>query len=494
MSLPLLLDMAVASHGDRAVVGPLDAPVTVDELAARARVAAARFKASGRPNVAFFGRNGEGFVVALLGAALAGIPFSPLSYRLGAEQLDGLMKRLEGPIVVADADLRDQVSALAGAVVVTDEVADGAEGEVDFVDEDSTAVLLFTSGTTGDPKGVVLTHNNLFSYVSSTVELGGAAPTDAALICVPPYHVAAIGNTLTNLYSGRRMIHLPDFEPGRWLELVRAGGVTSAMVVPTMLARIVDHLGGQPAETPTLATIAYGGSRMPLTVLEKALVAFPQAGFVNAYGLTETSSTITVLGPDDHREALSSDDPAIRRRLESAGRPVPSVELQVRDAEGTVLGPDEPGDLWARGPQISGTYLGLGSVLDENGWFPTHDRASMDSEGFLFIEGRSDDTIIRGSENIAPAEIEEVLLRHPAIADAVVLGVPDEEWGQQIAAVVVAKEPVTDEDLKAWVRERLRSSRTPSTVLFRDELPRTDTGKVLKRVLMADLSGQAAAR
>jgi acyl-CoA synthetase (AMP-forming)/AMP-acid ligase II len=299
---------------------------------------------------------------------------------------------------------------------------------------------------------------------------------------------------LSNTVAGRRVVHLPDFTAETWLDTVRSQRISNAMVVPTMLARIVDHLDGKPADAPTLRAIAYGGARVGAPVLAAALEAFPDAGFVNAYGLTETSSTIAILTPEDHRDALGSDDPAVRARLASAGRFIPGVEAQVRGEDGTVLGAGEVGELWVRGPQVSGEYLGSGTVVDEAGWFPTRDRASMDADGYLFVEGRSDDTIIRGGENIAPAEVEDVLFTHAAVRDVCVLGVPDDEWGEIIVAVVVPHHDVDaaqldPEELRAHVRQTLRGSRTPDRIVFRDELPATPTGKVLRRVLLDELSG-----
>ena len=217
-------------------------------------------------------------------------------------------------------------------------------------------------------------------------------------------------------------------------------------------------------------------------------------GFVNAYGLTETSSTIAVLTPDDHRAALSASDPAVAKRLGSVGQPVPGIELQIRAEDGTVLGPGQSGELFVRGEQVSGRYTGIGSVLDENGWFPTRDIAVLDADGYLFIGGRSDDTIIRGGENIAPAELEEVLVEHPHVRDVAVVGVEDPQWGQAIVAVVVPAdggEPDPDE-LRDYVRESLRGSRTPDRVVFRHELPTTATGKVLRREIIEELEGLRA--
>jgi acyl-CoA synthetase (AMP-forming)/AMP-acid ligase II len=353
--------------------------------------------------------------------------------------------------------------------------------------------VLFTSGTTAEPKGVVLRHANLFSYVTSTVEFGHAEPTDAAIVSVPPYHVAGVGSVLTNVYAGRRLVYLDDFTPKRWLALVREQGVTQAMLVPTMLARIVDHLGDQVADVPSLRSIAYGGAATPRPVLERALRSFPGVGFTNSYGLTETSSTVAVLGPDDHRLAVAATDPRVRERLGSVGRPVPGMELAVRDALGHDLPTGEEGELWLRGAQVSGEYLGELGAGPDDGWFATRDRAWIDAGGYLYILGRLDDTIIRGGENIAPAEIEAVLLEHPSVRDVAVVGLPDDEWGQcTVAAVsVAAGADLTEEDVRIWARGRLRGSRTPDRVVFRAELPYNPMGKLLRRQLVAELLQKA---
>jgi acyl-CoA synthetase (AMP-forming)/AMP-acid ligase II len=228
---------------------------------------------------------------------------------------------------------------------------------------------------------------------------------------------------------------------------------------------------------------------MPRPVLQNALMSLPGTDFTNAYGLTETSSTIAVLGPEDHRAALTATDPAVADRLASAGRLVPGVEGQIRDELGTVLDAGQVGQLWVRGDQVSGEYLGAGSSLDGEGWFHTRDQGRFDHAGYLFISGRTDDTIIRGGENIAPAEIEDVLVLHPAVREVAVIGVPDEEWGARIVAVVVT-EPgarLQGEEVKAYARSRLRGSRTPDDVVFRTELPHTPTGKLLRRELVRGL-------
>jgi long-chain acyl-CoA synthetase len=261
--------------------------------------------------------------------------------------------------------------------------------------------------------------------------------------------------------------------------------------VPTMLDRVVTVLETGGHQLPSLRNLAYGGSKVGLPLVRRALELLPGVGFVNAYGLTETSSTIAVLNPDDHRAAQSATDIAIVRRLASVGQPVPGVELQIRDDDGNVLPPGETGELYVRGEQVSGRYTGIGSVLDAEGWFPTRDIAMLDEDGYLFIGGRSDDTIIRGGENIAPAELEEVLVEHPHVHDVAVVGVEDAQWGQAIVAVVVPAAGCNPdpEELREFVRKSLRGSRTPDRVVFRDELPTTPTGKVLRREIIETLEG-----
>jgi len=239
-------------------------------------------------------------------------------------------------------------------------------------------------------------------------------------------------------------------------------------------------------ELPSLRALSYGGGRMPLPVIDQALTLFPNTRFVNAYGLTETSSTISLLGPDDHREAHRSDDPAIRRRLTSVGQPLPALEVSIRDDEGAEVAAGTPGEVWVRGEQVAGEYLQQGSKLTADGWFPTNDGGELDADGYLYVTGRLDDVIVRGGENISPGEIEDVLLDHPDVSDVAVIGVPSDQWGETIGAVIVGT--ASEDDLKAHVTDRLRASRSPDTIVYREELPYNDTGKLLRRVLRAELA------
>ncbi len=486
MTLLMLLEMIVSAMADRLAIGTRADGITYQQLHDRAGAGAELLRARGAQHLAYVGSSGTAFPVALFASAWAGVPFLPLNYRLSDEQLRELLDRHEDVLVVAEPEAVARCAGAGRTVLSMEEwqaaTAEPVDAAPSTADGDDIAVLLYTSGTTAAPKAVVLRHRHVSSYVISSVEFAAADDGDATLVSVPPYHIAGVANVVSNVYSARRIVYLPTFTPEAWLATVQAESITHAMVVPTMLARVVEHLAGATANCPSLRSLAYGGARMPVTVLERALEAFPATDFVNAYGLTETSSTIAVLGPADHRAALAGDDPAARRRLSSVGRLVPGIEVDVRD-----------GEIWVRGEQVSGEYLGLDASLDADGWFPTRDNGWVDDDGYLFIEGRADDTIIRGGENIAPAEIEDVLLGHPAVRDVAVVGLPDEEWGQRLAAAVVCRAgaDVRADELRTWVRERLRSSKTPDLIAFRDELPRTPTGKLVRREVLADLQGVA---
>jgi acyl-CoA synthetase (AMP-forming)/AMP-acid ligase II len=498
MNLLTILGMVEAGYDDRLVLGTRARGLTGGELAVRARRGGRHLTAHGARTLIFMGENGLAFPLALFAASAAGIPFLPLNYRLAPEQLAAIVAKQDRPFIIADDADRLGSDAAVGSASVAEwvsllarpEAASGSAAEAAEPDPDAEAVLLMTSGTTAAPKSAILRHRHLVSYVLGTVEFGSAAEDDAVIVSVPPYHIAAVANLLTNLYSGRRIVYLERFTAAGWLETVATERVTHAMVVPTMLARIVDELQASdiaPAAELRLRSLSYGGAPLAPAILRRALSLLPGVGFVNAYGLTETSSSIAVLGPDDHRAAAASDDPAVRARLGSVGRPLPGIEIEVRDADGVICAPGLTGQIYVRGAQVAGEYRETGRVTDGDGWFPTRDEGHLDADGFLFVRGRADDTIIRGGENIAPAEIEEVIQQIPGVADVAVVGLPSEEWGQRIGAFIVP-EPgasLTDEQVRAFVQARLRSAKTPDLVVFLGELPHTATGKVLRRNLLA---------
>ncbi len=496
MNLMMLLEMASSGFGERTAVGPQGQGLTYEQLFQRSGAAAARFREAGIDRVSMVDTSSEALPIALFGSAWAGVPFVPLNYRLTVPELRHLAAEVAPSVTVCNDNALAAIGDLDGVQAVgrpdflTQWAEDNAPDSDWNVNPDEIAILLYTSGTTGAPKAAVLRHKHLVSYVIGSVEFMGAAEDEATLVSVPPYHVAGMAAILSAVYAGRRIVQLPNFDAADWVNLVRAEGVTHAMVVPTMLARIVDHLEDAGGGLPSLRALSYGGGKMPAPIIARALDALPETNFVNAYGLTETSSTVAVLGPEEHREAHRSDDPAVRARLGSAGRPLPTIEVDIRDEEGTPVPTGNSGEIWVRGEQVSGEYLGRNSRVTPDGWFPTNDGGSLDPDGYLFVEGRIDDIIVRGGENISPGEIEDVLLSHQSIADAAAIGVPDEQWGEAVAAVVVpAKGQTLDvAELQEFVKAQMRSSRTPDRIEVRDELPYNETGKLLRRILRDELA------
>jgi acyl-CoA synthetase (AMP-forming)/AMP-acid ligase II len=498
MNIFTILDMAADAFADRPAVTAADTTLTFEALRNAAQ-GAARLPLPTEERIAFLDVAGPAASIALFGAALSGRAYVPLNWRLTQPEQTALIARIAPALLIAGPSYTEGMPLPPGIRLMATTAFLHAARELGEAgplpapeDGRAVAVALFTSGTTGAPKSALLRHGNLMAYILGSMEFGSAEEHEAALISVPPYHVAGISAVLSNTYAARHTVLLPAFDAAAWLDLATKHAVTSAFVVPTMLARIAEHLTAHPQPPPpALRSLAYGGGKMPPGVIARAMALLPDVDFTNAYGLTETSSTITLLTPNDHREAAASPNPAITRRLSSVGRALPAVELQIRDEAGIPLPPETAGLVFVRGDQVAGEYQGLGSMLDPEGWFPTRDRGFLDADGYLFLDGRADDVIVRGGENISPGEIESVLTEHPAVADAAVVAVPDETWGEGIAAAVVLHSGATVnvEELQHWVRDRLRSSRTPQVISFYDTLPVNDLGKVLRRVIRDDFAG-----
>ena len=491
MNIALFLQMAAEACPDRPALTHDGKHYTYTQLFSAAKRAALHFSTANCKFVCLLDTSSPATPIALMGAAIAGIPYVPLNYRLSEEQISPLLDRISPAYLISgpqnenyDYDgwiVQDSADFLR-------DVLNGEEVEVAWHEDPSTvAVQLFTSGTTGIPKAALLRHEHLVSYILGSVEFMGALEDEAALVSVPPYHIAGISAAISNIYACRRVVQLPDFDAAQWLRLAADEAVTSAFVVPTMLTRIIKEIDTSkldPTTFSSLVSIAYGGGKMPVPVISQALELFPGVNFTNAYGLTETSSTIALLDPDDHRAAIEHDDKAVHARLGSVGKPLPSIEIEIRDEDGKQLGPFEAGEIYVRGPQVSGEYDGR-SVLDADGWFPTRDAGYLDDDGYLFLSGRADDVIVRGGENISPGEIEDLLHQHAAIADTAAVGIPSDEWGEAVALTVVVAtgQSITEDEIRSHIREHLRSSRVPEAIHFTTELPYNETGKLLRRVV-----------
>lgn len=466
--------------------------------------------------VAVLDTNSDAYVAWFYAAAMAGAVFVPLNYRAKLPELEYMIEHARVKALAVGERYEATVAALPAVrervpLLVSlrpggahrfwrDVLAEAARDEPEAVDDEDTAVLMYTSGTTARPKAVLLTHGDFTAYVTSNVELADGTPRGTALICAPLYHIAGATSIMSNAWSGRRMVLLPQFDAGEWLQAVERERVTHAFVVPTMLKQILDHPRFASTDLSSLESLAYGGAPMPFPVIRRAIEAFPRSvGFVNAFGQTETTSTLTVLGPEDHRLEGSPQEVEKRlRRLRSIGKPLPDVELKVVGEGGEELPAGEVGELWVRTPRVMKGYQGqegVESPLERDGWLPTRDMGWIDEDGYVFLAGRKDDMIIRGGENIAPAEVESVLFSHPAVEEAAVVGVPDVEWGQRVAAFVVLRPgaQASAEELIEFCRQRLASFKKPEFVHFVDELPKNPLGKVLKKELRERLAASSSA-
>ncbi len=410
---------------------------------------------------------------------------------LGEEELFGLPRER---VIILDAGTTTGLTSYEQLLrAASPEQLHFPEGE-----DDDTTVIMFTSGTTSAPKGVMLTHDSFASYILSTVTPADPDVEETNLVTVPYYHIAGLQTALTAVYAGRTQVIMRQFEPEEWMALVQEYRANRAMLVPTMLKHLMDHPKFGDFDLSSLDVITYGAAPMPLEVIRQAIEKFPGVSFINAFGQTETASTITMLPPEDHvLEGSPEEIEKKLRRLTSIGRPLEDVEVEIVDEDGNVTAVGETGEIVARGSRMMAGYWQEDAATGEtlrSGWVYTGDLGYQDEDGYIYLAGRSKDFIKRGGEMVSPEEVEQVLMSHPQIDDAAVIGVDDVEWGEEIRAVVVTTlpaappgsgegEPPTEADIIEYCRERLAGFKRPRSVVFVDELPRNVMGKVLKRDL-----------
>jgi acyl-CoA synthetase (AMP-forming)/AMP-acid ligase II len=295
---------------------------------------------------------------------------------------------------------------------------------------------------------------------------------------------------MSAIYGARTLVMQRQFEAKAWMELVETEKVNRAMMVPTMLKQLMDHPDFSKHNLSSLKVITYGAAPMPLTVMKRALELFPGVSFINAFGQTETASTITMLSPEDHVIAGTAEEREKRlKRLTSIGKPLPDVELKIIDQSGKELPPGEIGEIIARGPRVMTGYYKdaekTASTVDTNGWIHTSDMGYRDEDNYFYLAGRATDLIKRGGEYISPEELENLICTHPKIEDVAVIGIYDEEWGELPKAICVRKkgETCTEEEIMEYCRSKIASFKRPRSVIFVDELPRNPMGKVVKKDL-----------
>ncbi len=524
MNTAEFLTISAAIVPDRvAVVGPNER-VTYADLQTRVNQLANAMQALGvqkGQNVGVMAVNGPEFVEIYYASAALGATMVPLNFRAKAEELTYMIDSTDVSTLFIQERYFGIWSAVAEElpkvknVIPMDFEREGltsyqalrSSGEdipvFTDIEENDPTIIIFTSGTTSLPKGVVLSYQALTALVVNTQS--PADPTsdqEVILVSVPFFHIAGATTMMSSVFSGRRLVILPAFDPDAWLAAAAQEGVTHAFVVPTMLKRIMEAPTFEATDLSKLRLITYGAAPMPFEVVRQAVDAFApgakDVGLMNSYGQTEATGSMTYLDPDDHRLDGTPEQNAKKiERLRSVGRPMSDIDVAILAPDDRRLPANEPGEICIRGDRVMRGYNKrdddtAGALRD--GWLHTGDVGKIDDDGYLFITGRIKDMIIRGGENIGPAEIEQVLEDHPGVAEAAVIGVPDVEWGEIVKAILVPADGgavPSSEELTEYVKSRLASYKAPALYQWVSELPRNHLGKVLKTDLR-DLYGQPA--
>jgi acyl-CoA synthetase (AMP-forming)/AMP-acid ligase II len=348
---------------------------------------------------------------------------------------------------------------------------------------DDTAIQLYTSGTTGHPKGVELTNANyfgVFEALSNDPSSGlNWKSGDVTMVCMPVFHVAGVNIGVLSIAQGCKGVVLKDIDPTKILQLIEQYQINHAFFVPAVILFLTQHPLAKTTDFKSLVNISYGASPIAEELLVKAKEVFG-CKFSQLFGLTETSGAGTWLAPEDH-------DPA-KKKLRSCGKPLPGLALRIVDGAGKDVATGEVGEIILKGPTIMKGYWNKPEATAKsivNGWFYTGDAGYVDAEGFVFIHDRVKDMIVSGGENIYPAEVENAVFGHPAVADVAVIGVPDEKWGEAVKAMVVLKPGATADaaEIIGWARDRIAGYKLPKSVDFIQALPRNPSGKILRREL-----------
>jgi acyl-CoA synthetase (AMP-forming)/AMP-acid ligase II len=449
--------------------------------------------------VAILAENCPEYVECYYGVPGARLALTLLNYRLSARELAYIIGNSAPRILVVEPkylpivrQIRAEIPSVEQIVLVGGEAEDAIAYEAFLATgapqepaerpaEDDLCWLLYTSGTTGLPKGAMLSHRNLMAAVLNSMTTWDAGGGDVCMFTFPQFHVAGYVMPLYHLRT-YPVVLLRSFDVESLLAKVEAHRVTSTAMAPTMVAMLLEDPVAERYDLSSLRRIGYGASAMPGEVLRRARLRWPQVGFSTGFGMTELSGNVMFMGPDDHNRAAEHGLDILR----SVGRQMPLSRVRVVDDDGRDVAAGEPGEIVVRGDQVLMGYWRNPEATRASffgDWFRSGDVGRWDADGYLHIVDRKKDMILTGGENVYPREVEEALYAHPAVLEAAVIGAPDPKWGEKVVAVVCRRSPVEGEELIAFCRERIASYKKPRHVVFLDALPRNASGKVLKREL-----------
>lgn len=452
--------------------------------------------------VAFLDKNHPACVETSLGAASLGAANAVINWRLAGDEVDYAVNDSGAKVLFVGTELMATIEKLKDRLTTVEhiiEVTPDGENDAyeawlaeqtpvtrpDDVDPEDVCLVLYSSGTTGRPKGVMLTHTNMIEHTLNAHEGWGFEPGDKSMVAMPLFHVGGSSYVLFGIHDGVASVMTRDPD-GASLAGAILNGANRTFLVPAVLAQVLQAGPEAVKLFAALKTYTYGAAPMPPPLLRAAMEAWPDTDFIQVYGLTEVAGVVTHLMPEAHRDAAHPE------RLVSAGTPIPGTEVRIMDPETLeekAVG--EHGEIWLKTKQLMKGFLNkpeaTAEVITDDGWFRTGDMGKVDSEGFVFVEDRIKDMIISGGENIYSPEVERVLAEHPAVMECAIIGIPDDTWGEAVKAVISLNEgqSVTEDEIIGYCREHLAAFKCPKSVDIIGPLPRNPTGKILKRELRA---------
>jgi long-chain acyl-CoA synthetase len=461
--------------------------------------------------IAYLGKNSTAYFELLFGAARIGAVLAPVNWRLAEPEVVYITADAEAQMLFVDSYCAALAERAVGQipsvrkVIAMDGPERGWEGYAAWRDRQSdadqtvevaptdVAIQLYTSGTTGRPKGVQLSHQAFYAFAAYAGRNPEAYPQDMAwnlwsphdvsLVAMPVFHISGSGWGVVGVYAGAFTVVLREFENAAVIGAIREFKISKTVLVPTTIQMMLEYPGVSREDFASMTDFLYGAAPIPLDLLQRAVDAFG-CGFIQLYGMTETCGAVTYLPADDHWPG--------NPRMRSAGKPIPGAEIRILDPDSDVERPTgEVGEICIRAPTTMNGYWKQDDetlrVIRENGWVRSGDAGYLDEDGYLFIRDRVKDMIVSGGENVYPAEVENAIYGHPAVAEVAVIGVPDDKWGEAVKAVVALKpdQPADPESIIVWARQRIAGYKVPKSVDFVEALPRNASGKVLKRDLRA---------